>query len=209
MAKQIYFPELAQIVSTLLVRPDLLGELDGVSLHERFAVSIAEVVADYCGGLVNGVNSCDVPCSPLDAEGRVSEMGSTVSIDPSDSLPSMHRNVWSLYDGQGWEGYEVDVESGRPYAKVEEQAIIQLMQTTLRQIACHNPAASFPDIEPDQGPGNYAVELVRTAYSRITLSVSGAESQRAAEKSALNMAGDHVFSEFDADYGVGGSTKTA
>ncbi|KRW83676.1 hypothetical protein [Marinobacter sp. P4B1] len=209
MAKQIYFPELAQIVSTLLVRPDLLGELDDASLHERFAASIAEVVADYCGGLVNGVNGCDVPCSPLDEEGRVSEMGSTVSIDPSDSLPSLNRNVWSLYDCQGWEGYEMDVEDGQPYAGVEEQEIIQHMQKALRQIACHNPAAPVPEIESDQGPGNYTVELVRTAYSKKTLSVTGAESQRAAERAALDMAGDHIFSEFDADYDVESSAKTA
>lgn len=50
MTKQILPAELAEIVTALLVKPELLGELDTRVAHQEFMKAIGCVVADFCGG---------------------------------------------------------------------------------------------------------------------------------------------------------------
>lgn len=95
MSKQILPNELAEIVVGLLVAPELLGELDDQKKHHRFMLAIGEVVAEYCGGSANWVNS--------GAQGE-----DMLSVSPNDYLPSFHCNVWSCYDPEGWDGEEVE-----------------------------------------------------------------------------------------------------
>ncbi len=60
MTKQILPAELAEIVTALLVKPELLGELDTRVAHQEFMKAIGCVVADFCGGIVNGVTDGDI-----------------------------------------------------------------------------------------------------------------------------------------------------
>lgn len=99
MAKVIAPNELAEIVTGLLINPALLGELDSVEQHQAFMEGIAQVVADHCGGHVNGVSEPDNEDNYLADE----YSSPYVSVSPDDSLPSLHRNAWALHDPEGWE----------------------------------------------------------------------------------------------------------
>ena len=101
MSKQIKTNELAEIVTGLLVRPDLMGELDESATHERFIEAIGQVVADFCGGEINGVAPANQPA------GMAPDYINTpyLSVYPSESLPSLEKCVWSAYDTEGWEGH--------------------------------------------------------------------------------------------------------
>lgn len=99
MSKQILPNELAEIVTGLLVKPALLGELDSPEKHQAFMLDIGRVVAAHCGGEANWINGADTNENYL-ADQHSSPM---LSINPNDSLPSLHNNVWSYYDPHGWE----------------------------------------------------------------------------------------------------------
>ena len=99
MSKQIKPFELAEIVTGLLVRPDLMGELDDETVYHDFIRAIGEVVADYCGGEVNTAHPADQP----DFEGFSYQFTPYLSVYPNDSLPSMIGCVWAPYDPDGWE----------------------------------------------------------------------------------------------------------
>lgn len=99
MSKLILPNELAEIVTGLLIKPNLLGELDSIERHQNFMMDIARVIADHCGGDVNGTNPSEA------VEGYMTDAYSApyVSIGPNDSLPSLNSNVWAAYDPDGWE----------------------------------------------------------------------------------------------------------
>ncbi|HIE4904615.1 TPA: hypothetical protein ACXNK4_005408 [Klebsiella pneumoniae] len=46
MTKQILPNELAEIVTGLLIKPELLGELDSREAHQAFMLDIGRVIAD-------------------------------------------------------------------------------------------------------------------------------------------------------------------
>lgn len=110
MAKQIIPSELAELVTGLLIKPELLGELETPDRHRMFMEDIGRVVAEYCGGQVNGSNLGDADDTATN-EGRLPML----SVSPCDFLPSLNRNVWSLYDPEGWDDGEAsdhDIELG-------------------------------------------------------------------------------------------------
>ncbi|WP_343515237.1 hypothetical protein [Klebsiella quasipneumoniae] len=85
MTKQILPAELAEIVTALLVKPELLGELDTRVAHQEFMKAIGCVVADFCGGIVNGVTDGDIS-SPY-----LSDVYSTPCLDwPHESPDSWY-----------------------------------------------------------------------------------------------------------------------
>ena len=150
MAKQIPFPELAQIVATLINRPDVLGEVSELDTHRRFVQDIAEVVADYCGGTINGVYDGDLPADAFEGEkmplvAALNDDGSTVSVSPNESMGSLRRNVWSLFCSRDWDGEtggaEDDVAEMSPSEKNEAASGITEILTAL---AFRNPAGSIP-----------------------------------------------------------------
>lgn len=103
MSKQLLPNELAEIVVGLLVKPELLGELDSPESHQSFVRAISEAVADHCGGVIFDVYA------PWDGEsdgdGYLSDSYSSplVAVAPDDSLPSLNQCVWSYHDPDGWE----------------------------------------------------------------------------------------------------------
>lgn len=113
MSKQILPHELAEIVTGLLVKPELLGELDSPQRHQAFMLDIGRVVAEHCGGEANWINEGDTE------ENYLSDQYSSpyLSVSPNDSLPSLLNNVWSYYDPEGWEDEFLDcddVNAGEP-----------------------------------------------------------------------------------------------
>lgn len=98
MTKQILPNELAEIVTGLLIKPELLGELDSREAHQAFMLDIGRVIADHCGGRVNGITDGDVAQPYLSDI----ECTPTLHIEPDDRLPSTERNVWSNYHVEAW-----------------------------------------------------------------------------------------------------------
>jgi hypothetical protein len=98
MARQITAPELAEVVTGLLVHPELMGDLDTTDSYYGFMQAIGEAVADFCGGQVNGVN-----------EDMGDGHGPTLSVSPNDSLSSLRDNIWAHYDDpDAWDESEAE-----------------------------------------------------------------------------------------------------
>jgi len=128
MAKQILANELAEIVTGLLIRPELLGELDSSEKHEEFIEAIGKIVADFCGGAINGVGPADAADGP--------ELASTpmLSVWPNESMPSMERCVWAPYDPEGWDGHtnnEFYLEDDTPIDVDEKNRLRAIIRSLL------------------------------------------------------------------------------
>lgn len=104
MTKQILPNELAEIVTGLLIKPELLGELDSSEAHQAFMLDIGRIIADHYCGRVNGITDGDVEKPYLSDI----ECTPTLHIEPDDRLSSIERNVWSNYHVEAWsnEGQE-------------------------------------------------------------------------------------------------------
>ena len=87
MSKQISPEELAKIVTDLLTKPDVTGELDEAKTFSSFMTQIAQTVCDHCGGEVR------VPASRLDDKWYIGIFG-------NDSLPE-DGGVFANYDTEG------------------------------------------------------------------------------------------------------------
>lgn len=126
MSRQILPSELAEIVTALLVKPELIGSLDSTGQHQEFMRDIGQVVADHCGGDINGVSDPRVPDDNYLDDQYSAPM---LSVSPNDSLASLNSNVWSAYDPDGWEDEDVDgIEAGTPLSAkeiVKQRAAIQ------------------------------------------------------------------------------------
>lgn len=97
MSKQVLPSELAAIVGNLLMHPEQHSELDETGKHARFFHAIGQVVADFCGGVINGVNA------PIGAPDGSEDGQPMLSVSPDENLPSIERNIWSDVDPDGWE----------------------------------------------------------------------------------------------------------
>ena len=111
MYKLVSPRELTEIITGLLLKPELLGELDSPEKHRMFMADLGRVVAEHCGGLVNSVvlpgAEVTVPDGlPLNGQ-PVRYLGIKESIphllvEPDASLPSLAKNVWMYADPEGW-----------------------------------------------------------------------------------------------------------
>lgn len=110
MYKLVSPRELTEIITGLLLKPELLGELDSPEKHRMFMADLGRVVAEHCGGLVNSVvlpgAEVTVPDGlPLNGQ-PVRYLGIKESIphllvEPDASLPSLAKNVWMYADPEG------------------------------------------------------------------------------------------------------------
>jgi len=136
MSKQILPHELAEIVTGLLVKPELLGELDSLEKHQAFMLDIGQVVAEHCGGEANCINEGDTE------ENYLSDQYSSpyLSVSPNDSLPSLLGNVWSYYDLDGWENDVIDcddVDAGEPLSTDSITKVRSGLQGSLSTEECY------------------------------------------------------------------------
>jgi hypothetical protein len=133
MAKQITSNELAEIVTGLLIKPDLFGELDSPEKHDEFIEAIGQVVANFCGGDIGGVSPADVPENqwPNDV------MTSYLSVWPNDSLPSLEGCIWAPYDPDGWEDHtneEFELCPGEPVSLIKTEDVRQTIYTLMASV---------------------------------------------------------------------------
>lgn len=126
---QILPNELAEIVSGLLINPDLLGELDSPERYHSFFLDIGRVVAEHCGGEADWVNA------GADSRPRSESVEYDVpslSVSPNDSLPSLERNVWSLYDDpDAWAAQQGMLPCNEPYTDQEVHSLRLKLQGLL------------------------------------------------------------------------------
>jgi hypothetical protein len=111
MSKQITPEELAEIITGLLVKPEILGEDPTPDKFKDFMQQLGEVVADYFGGHINGVHFQPAPGeAPL------------MSVSPNSDLPSLGSNVWSNHDVDGWTEEEegMDVSNAASFEETEK-----------------------------------------------------------------------------------------
>ncbi len=135
MTKQILPNELAEIVTGLLIKPELLGELDSREAHQAFMLDIGRVIADHCGGRVNGITDGDVAKPYLSDI----ECTPTLHIEPDDRLPSTERNVWSNYHVEAWadEGQETILDrairnSDRGARRIRKKSYAKVFRASVR-----------------------------------------------------------------------------
>jgi len=170
MPKQIIPNELAEIVSALLVKPSLLGELDSLESYHNFVQEIGQVVADFCGGQVNGIPTDD----PIDEKGVP-----LLIVSPNDSLPSMSNNVWSYFDLTGWDCPGTpEISDGVPMSPGEINATRKKMQRLLmsegvtdkKVMRCHLPTSASTD-QPNDDTNTPTANLVFTLEDKASMSV--------------------------------------
>lgn len=90
--------DVATLVATLLIKPELLGCFDESGQHAAFMKDIGEVVSNHCGGEVATVT-----------HGKDNQ-ANRLAVAPNDCLPSFYQNVWSSFDVVGWEFMDVAQE---------------------------------------------------------------------------------------------------
>ncbi len=108
--KYISARDLATIVSTLLLHPERVGELQDREQFATFVGTIAEVVTQACGGVMQEV----IP--PQDVgDGEAPDVWRAV-IRPDDCLPSLDQNIWTMFDVEAAWGGSIpsgdDVDAG-------------------------------------------------------------------------------------------------
>ena len=128
MSKQLFTHELAEMVASLLICPNALGELDSNDAHGAFVRDIAEVVSQHCGGsIIDVVINDDEDPSPGQKW--------LVGVAPNDSLPSLHQNVWAYYDADGWDegltGGLEDLDLGEALSEREIRMARELVLSNL------------------------------------------------------------------------------
>ncbi|MEF1335259.1 hypothetical protein REH81_00460 [Vibrio rotiferianus] len=141
MAKKIFPNELAEVVTALLVKPELIGELQDQEKHQEFMHDIAQVVARHCGGDAVCVNppgfvSDDAPyCSDNDSSPML-------TVYPSDSLPSLHESVWSNHDPEGWDG-ETGSDYGIEDGLLASEAQVNQFRSQVRHLLLDTKVGCF------------------------------------------------------------------
>ena len=163
MSKQILPNELAEIVTGLLVAPDVLGELDSPEKHQSFMLAVGEVVAEHCGGHVRGVNDPDMDDIYLAEPISVP----TFSVEPDDRLPSVANNVWAYYDLFVWDPEDVEgLEVGTPMTLEAIEQVRSRLQTALVRSATSEDNSFLKSLEWFQ-------EVLFQGYQKEKLSSPG------------------------------------
>lgn len=161
MSKQIFPCELAEIVAGLLIKPSLLGELDSPEKHQAFMEDIGRVIADHCGGVVNGVNYDDFGQDYLSDQFEAP----TLSVSVDGSLPSLMGNVWSYFDTDaGWEDEDagaLGIDQGIAPTKLEISEMRARLQALIPGVALAN-----------NSPQSFQFEMVDWDVSDNVVSVS-------------------------------------
>ncbi|EEX1005967.1 hypothetical protein D3981_003925 [Escherichia coli] len=136
MAKYISTHELSEIIVGLLLKPELLGELDTPEKHRALMVDLGRVVTEHCGGHIYGVTlpvsdetvaengfAGDEPVQHVE----VKENTPYLVVEPDDCLPSLSQNVWMFADADGWAEH-VDEQESLPTQEQCQQIRQQLQR---------------------------------------------------------------------------------
>jgi hypothetical protein len=161
MSKFISPSELAEIVTALLIKPELLGELDSVEKHQGFFEDIAIAVSQHCGGCIGGVSP------PETDENYLSDQLSTpyVFVKPDSDLPSLLNNVWASYDLEGFEfennenaAKELEIDLGE-VVTAEQADITRSSIREIFKVSEEKIKFSIKDWDEDSSQHEFNVEL--------------------------------------------------
>lgn len=128
MAKLLAPKELAELVSGLLIQPELMGELENRQTHHDFILAIGNVVAQFCGGDSIGIEY-HPPVTHEDT--RYTPM---LVVNPNESLPSFLGSVWSYFDPRGWD--DLPLPSGIDRGQEPSPEHIQTVRSTIQRMVC-------------------------------------------------------------------------
>ncbi|MEL0637658.1 hypothetical protein V6259_12895 [Marinomonas sp. TI.3.20] len=184
MGKKITTNELSEIVTALLIHPELLGQFDQLKHQKSFMLEIAETVSRHCGGSIGGI-------SDEDGESLM------VSVDPNEGIESLNRNVWCLHDRDGWSEEDcselTDVEAGEVLSEKQVQLVRQRIQHSLIKLS---DEVDF-DFNPD-----YAMTIQFDIKSgSATQTILPLDSSLSAEDIALGLStGQYVTTQNNCSY---------
>lgn len=128
MAKLLAPKELAELVSGLLIQPELMGELENRQTHHDFILAIGNVVAQFCGGDTIGIEY-HPPLTHQDAS-----YTPMLVVNPNESLPSLLGSVWSFFDPRGWD--DLPLPSGIERGQEPSPEHIQTVRSTIQRMVC-------------------------------------------------------------------------
>ena len=178
MSKKISPSELAEIVCGLLMKPELLGELDTPKQHQAFMLDIGRVVANHCGG-----DAFDID-DPKSQEGFYMANENNVpllSVSPPKRFPYLQKSVWSNYDCYAEEGDNVNpIVSASDKRSIENDraALMALMSNNALQDGM-NQSFEYPMIDwrvseqvdipvsKDKTPYTARIELGNQSYVEV------------------------------------------
>jgi hypothetical protein len=160
MPKFITPLEISEIVTGLLVKPDLFNELSDQATWEQFFSEITETVARYCGGEVIGL-----------ADARNPSEGQQVAaaVLPTDKLRNGSDCVWAAYD-EPWTPDELNaawLEPGQPLTKEDANAkrmAVRSLNLSSTQVSLQDWDTSLTD------PAQYNVKI--TTADNIIMDVA-------------------------------------
>lgn len=119
MPKKITAPDLAEIVTGLLLKPEMMNALETPNAQENFMRDIGRVVAEYCGGEIETIDSGIT--SPVH-----------LVVVQNERLPSLQNNVWSYHDIDGWKDEAIDgVKMGEPVTLDDSKSARRELQAAL------------------------------------------------------------------------------
>lgn len=135
MTKQIQPRDLAEIVTGLLLKPELLNALNSPAKHKAFMLDISEIVAKHCGGEINGISDGLEECPS--GENYLSDAFTSpyISVSPNHEIDYTAKNAWSFHDFEGWNAY-VD----KPFMTLETLNLRSMIQSLL----LNYPEKHFP-----------------------------------------------------------------
>lgn len=137
MAKFVSPQELTEIIAGLLLKPELLGELDTPEKHRSLFLELGEVVATHCGGYISDVTEPETDGTSADGglvSGKpvqyleVPESTPYLVVQENECLPSREQNVWMYVDTEGW------VEQGQDESTIPTPEMCQSVRRELRQL---------------------------------------------------------------------------
>ncbi|NTZ41105.1 hypothetical protein EXW94_26260 [Enterobacter sp. JMULE2] len=137
MAKLVTPLELTEIIAGLLLKPELLGELDTPEKHRALFLNLGEVVATHCGGLISDVTIPETDGTAVDGgllNGKpvhyLEKPESTpyLVVHENECLPSPDQNVWMYVDTEGW------VEEGQDLSVIPTPEKCESVRRELRQL---------------------------------------------------------------------------
>ena len=101
MSKILTSDEVATIVSDLLTKPEVLGELEDGTLFESFLEDVAKIVAGYCGGQVVATSPPEFTVAEAEASDyqdyTKDQVSYCVHVRGNCCLPDREKNIWTFH----------------------------------------------------------------------------------------------------------------
>ena len=188
MAKFVTPQELTEIIAGLLLKPELLGEMDTPEKHRALFLDLGEIVATHCGGMISAVTEPETDGTAADGyllDGKpiryLDEPESTpyLVVRENECLPSLEQNVWMYVDTEGW------VEQDQDLSVIPTQEKCESVRRELRQLLAPTVASEImmtmqdwrlqEEVIPEEDRKIYAISA--TGGENLSVIVSGPDQE--------------------------------